>query len=90
MAIMPSLLTSGSRLASKALPLPITLTGVVRGKLYTYRWITLLVILYFVEGAVRAYSDRGLSAQLALIEIALTMIIFASAVAYVRMAQKTQ
>ncbi|MBM3344513.1 MAG: DUF2069 domain-containing protein [Betaproteobacteria bacterium] len=74
----------GSWLALKVLPLLIPLIGIVRGKRYTYRWITLLVVIYFVEGVVRAWSDKGLSAQLASIEIALTIIIFASAIAYVR------
>jgi uncharacterized membrane protein len=77
----------GSWLVLKVLPLLIPLLGIVRGKLYTYRWMTLLIIAYFVEGVVRAYSDKGLSPQLALVEIALTLTIFASAIAYVR-AQK--
>jgi uncharacterized membrane protein len=79
----------GSWLALKALPLLIPLTGILRGTLYTYRWITLLIIAYFVEGVVRAYSDQGFSAQLALIEIALTTVIFASAIVYVRRLLKT-
>lgn len=74
----------GSWLALKVLPLLAPLAGIVRGKLYTYRWITLLIIAYFVEGVVRAWSDKGLSAQLACVEIALTLLIFASAIAYVR------
>lgn len=74
----------GSWLALKALPLLLPLAGIVRGKLYTYRWITLLILVYFVEGAVRAYSDKGLSAQCAGMEILLTLLIFGSAIAYVR------
>jgi uncharacterized membrane protein len=74
----------GSWLAIKVLPLLIPLTGIVRGKLYTYRWITLLIIAYFVEGVVRAWSDKGYSAQLAGVEIALTLVIFTSAILYVR------
>ena len=31
--------------------------------MYTYRWVSLLVWLYFTEGVVRATSDRGLSAR---------------------------
>jgi uncharacterized membrane protein len=74
----------GSWLAIKVLPLLIPLTGIVRGKLYTYRWITLLIIAYFVEGVVRAWSDKGFSAPLAGVEIALTLMIFTSAILYVR------
>jgi uncharacterized membrane protein len=74
----------GSWLALKVLPLLLPLAGIVRGRLYTYRWVTLLIIVYFVEGVVRAWSDAGSSARLAGAEIALTLIIFASAIGYVR------
>ena len=74
----------GSWLALKALPLLLPLPGILRGKRYTHQWVTLLVVAYFVEGVVRAWSDRGLSAQLAAIEIALAMLLFASAILYVR------
>ena len=74
----------GSWLALKTLPLLIPLTGILRGKVYTHRWVTLFIIAYFVEGVVRAYSDKGLSAQLAGVEIALTLVIFVSAITYVR------
>ena len=52
--------------------------------MYTYRWVSLMVWLYFIEGAVRAYSDRGLSAQLAALEIVLCLALFAACVLHVR------
>ena len=78
----------GSWLALKALPLLIPLLGILRGKVYTHRWITLFIIAYFVEGVVRAYSDKGLSAQLAGVEIVLAMVIFANAILYVRQTRR--
>jgi uncharacterized membrane protein len=74
----------GSWLVLKTLPLFAPLGGILRGNRYTFKWITLLVIAYFVEGVVRAYSDSGGSAQLAGIEIALALVLFASAIFYVR------
>jgi uncharacterized membrane protein len=74
----------GSWLVLKVLPLLAPLFGVLRGNRYTHRWVTLLIIAYFVEGAVRAYTDSGLSARLAWTEIALALMLFASAIAYVR------
>ena len=74
----------GSWLVLKALPLFAPLGGILRGNRYTYKWITLLVIAYFVEGVVRAYSDGGRSAWLAGVEIALALMLFASAILYVR------
>ena len=80
----------GSWLVLKVLPLLIPLFGILRGKLYTHRWMTLFIIAYFVEGVVRAYTDKGLSAQLAGVEIALTLVLFASAILYVRKTIKHQ
>ena len=75
----------GTLLAIKVLPLCLPLAGLLRNRMYTYRWVSLIVWLYFVEGAVRAYSDRGLSARLALLEAALCLILFAACVLHVRM-----
>ncbi|MFZ2816034.1 MAG: DUF2069 domain-containing protein, partial [Rhodoferax sp.] len=47
----------GSWLALKVLPLCLPLAGLLKNRMYTYRWVSLLVWLYFTEGAVRAYSD---------------------------------
>ena len=55
----------GSWLVVKVLPLCLPLAGLLRNRMYTYRWVSLMVWIYFIEGAVRAYSDRGLSARLA-------------------------
>jgi uncharacterized membrane protein len=74
----------GSWLALKAAPLLVPLFGVLHGKRYTFQWTTLLIWLYFAEGIVRAYSDSGLSARLAMAETALALAYFASAVAFVR------
>ena len=74
----------GSWLVVKVLPLLIPLFGILRGKIYTHRWMTLFIIAYFVEGVVRTYTDKGLPAQLASVEIALTVILFVSAILYVR------
>lgn len=74
----------GSWLAIKVIPLLIALPGILRGQLYTHRAMTLLINAYFIEGVVRAWSDRGWSAQLASIEIILALVIFTSAIAYIR------
>lgn len=79
----------GSSLVYKVLPLLAPLFGILRGKVYTYRWSTLLIWLYFTEGAVRAWSDTGLSARLALLEVALSLVFFVAAALYARSAAKT-
>jgi uncharacterized membrane protein len=75
----------GTWLAIKVLPLCIPLAGLLRNRMYTYRWVSLLVWIYFTEGVVRAYGDRGASAQLAFAEIVLCLILFAACVLHVRL-----
>lgn len=74
----------GSWLVLKAVPLLVPLFGVLHGKRYTFQWTTLLVWIYFAEGVVRAWSDAGLSARLAAVEVALSVAYFACAVAFLR------
>lgn len=76
--------TGSGMLALKVLPLTLALAGLLKRKLYTYRWVSLLLWLYFIEGVVRATGDRGLSAQLALLEIMLTLTLFTACALHVR------
>jgi uncharacterized membrane protein len=75
----------GSWLALKALPLLAPLPGILRRRIYTYQWSSMLILAYFIEGVVRGYAESGLSAQLAHAEIALSLLFFGSVVAYVRL-----
>ncbi len=74
----------GSWLVLKVLPLLLPLFGILRGKVYTYRWSTLLIWIYFTEGVVRAWSDSGLSSQLAMLEWLLALVFFVSAAIFTR------
>ena len=71
-------------LAIKALPLLVPLAGLWRYRLYTFRWLSLLVWLYVAEGLVRATSDRGLSVGLAVLEVLLGVLIFVACSMQVR------
>ena len=76
---------TGSRtLALKVLPLLLPLAGLWRNRMYTYRWLSLMVWLYFTEGAVRATSDRGAGVPLAIVEVLLCLLLFAACAAHVR------
>ena len=75
----------GSWWAIKVLPLAIPLAGVLRNRMYTYRWLSMLVWLYFAEGVVRAITDLNrLSAVLAGVQVALCIVLFAACAAHVR------
>ena len=80
----------GSWLALKVMPLCIPLAGLLKNRMYTYRWVSLMVWLYFTEGVVRAYSDRSPGNVLALIEVLLCLSLFAACVLHVRLRQRTQ
>ena len=74
----------GSMLALKALPLLLPLFGILRGKLYTFQWSSMLILAYFTEGVVRAWSERGAGQALALAEIVLAVVFFTAAICYAR------
>lgn len=76
--------------ALKALPLCVPLAGLLRRRMYTYRWLSLLVWLYFTDGVVRAWSDSGAGARLALAEIALTLVLFTACAMHVRIRLKSR
>ena len=76
--------TGRGTLALKVLPLLLPLPGLLRLRLYTYRWLSLGVWLYVAEGAMRAGSDRGLSATLAVIEVVIALILFTACCLHIR------
>ncbi len=78
----------GSLLALKVLPLCIPLAGLLKNRMYTYRWLSLTVWLYFIEGVVRGWSDRPPGNYLALVEVLLCLLVFAACVMHVRLRQK--
>jgi uncharacterized membrane protein len=76
--------TGRGTLALKVLPLLLPLPGLWRHRMYTYRWLSLMVWLYFTEGVVRAASDRGPGRALAGSEVLLCLVLFAACAAHVR------
>ena len=78
----------GSWLALKALPLCIPLAGLLKNRMYTYRWVSLVVWLYFTEGVGRAWSDKPPSNWLALGEVALCLLLFIACALHVRLRQR--
>jgi uncharacterized membrane protein len=75
----------GSALALKVLPLCVPLAGLLKNRMYTYRWLSLMVWIYFTEGVVRAWSDRPPSNYLGMIEVALCLALFTACALHVRL-----
>ncbi len=70
--------------ALKVLPLALPLAGLLKHRLYTYRWVSLLVWLYFTEGIVRATSSHGLVVALAWGQVLLCLLLFGACALHVR------
>ena len=78
----------GTLLALKALPLCIPLAGLLKNRMYTYRWVSLMVWIYFTEGATRAWSDRPPGNYLAMLEVLLCLLLFTACALHVRIRLK--
>jgi uncharacterized membrane protein len=76
--------TGNRTLVLKVLPLAVPLVGLLKNRMYTYRWVSLMIWLYFIEGVIRASGDRGLSAVLAGVEVALCVSLFTACAVHVR------
>jgi len=70
--------------AIKVLPLCLPLAGILKNRMYTYRWLSLLVWLYVAEAALRATSEGGLSQWLAAVELVLALALFVACSVHVR------
>ena len=76
--------TGSGTLALKVLPLLPCVAGLLRHRMYTFRWLSLLLWLYFMEGVVRATTEQGLSQLLAVGEIVLSLGLFVVSTVYIR------
>jgi uncharacterized membrane protein len=76
--------TGSGTLAIKVLPLLLCVLGLLRHRMYTFRWLSLLVWLYFLEGVVRATTEQGWSRALAVVEIVLCLLLFGASTLYIR------
>lgn len=76
--------TGSGTLAIKVLPLVLCVGGLLRHRMYTYRWLSLLLWVYFGEGVLRATTERGMSMWLAIGEILLSLVLFGVSTAYIR------
>ncbi|QBK06517.1 DUF2069 domain-containing protein [Hylemonella gracilis] len=73
-------------LAVKVLPLCLPLAGLLKNRMYTYRWLSLLVWLYVLEGLIRATSGEPVRVvALAVAEILLGLALFTGCVLHIRL-----
>ena len=75
--------TGHGTLVLKALPLVLALPGLLKHRMYTYRWLSLAIWLYVAEGLVRI-ADRAPANWCAGAEVALAIVLFIACAAQVR------
>ncbi|MBV1774481.1 DUF2069 domain-containing protein [Burkholderiaceae bacterium DAT-1] len=81
-------LRPGSLMWLKAAPLLLPLPGLLRGKRYTYQWMSMYILIWFIEGTMRAWADHGTSAYLAAVEIVLAVWVFAFTCLFARLTRQ--
>lgn len=74
----------GSWWAIKVLPLTLAMPGLLKLRMYTYRWVSLAVWLYFTEACVRGWSDPWPANALAITQGALCLVLFVACGLHVR------
>ena len=75
---------SPSWMVVKSLILLLPLKKILSKDIYTIKWVNFLVIFFFIEGVVRAYSENGISKIFASLEILLTLLLFFSSIQFIR------
>ena len=72
----------GSWAVLKAVPLLFPLLGVIKRDIYTLQWTSMMILIYFIEGVVRAWADK-VTPWLGWGEVAIVVVYFLCAIMYV-------
>ncbi|EGV35011.1 DUF2069 domain-containing protein [Neisseria weaveri] len=78
----------GSWLALKALPLCLPLAGILKGKIYTFQYSSLLILFYFAEAVVRLFDAETASRLCAGAATLSATVFFISCLAYIKTHKK--
>ena len=74
----------GSWLVLKVLPLLLPLRGLLSGRVRTFQWTSMFVLLYLLEGITRLFASRGWGPWCAGVEVAFAVILYLAAIRYIR------
>lgn len=78
----------GSWLAVKALPLCLPLAGILKGRVYTFQYSSLLILPYFAEAVVRLFDASAASRACAWAALLCSAAFFVACLAYVKQQRK--
>lgn len=73
----------GSWLALKALPLCLPLAGILKGRVYTFQYSSMLVLAYLAEAVMRLFDAAPLSRGCAAAALVASLVFFAACLGYV-------
>ena len=76
--------SGGSWLALKALPLCLPLSGILKGKVYTYQYSSMLILIYFAEAVMRLFDHTPAGRWCAAGAVVLSLLYFVSCLLYVK------
>ena len=80
--------SEGSLMVIKSAILLIPLSGILKKNRYTYQWSSMFILLFFIEGIVRFYSETGVSQSMSLYQIILSGIFFLSTMFFCKVTSK--
>jgi len=66
----------------KSAILLVPLVGILKKDRYTFQWSSMLIMIFFIEGVVRYYSDVSPSKEFALVQTCLTILFFLCSIYY--------
>lgn len=78
----------GSWLALKALPLCLPLAGILKGRVYTFQYSSLLILFYFAEAVVRLFDAAPASRACAAAALLCSSVFFTACLAFVKRQRK--
>lgn len=78
----------GSWLALKALPLCLPLSGILKDRVYTYQYSSMLVLIYFAEAVMRLFDAAPAGRLCAAAAAVCCTVFFVSCMAFVKQKQK--
>ena len=79
---------TGSWMVMKSIILLIPLVGILKKNRRTFQWSSMIILLFFVEGVVRFYSELGVSRDMASYQTFLGIIFFFSSIFFCRIKKK--
>lgn len=71
-------------LVLKLLPLCLPMRGILSGRIYTYQYCSMLILLPFTEGVMRVWDTSVASQWFAVAQIVLSVLFFVSCLIYLK------